>query len=118
MSELIFALMLWLDDATPYDVGITQPKVVLLTNWELCEHYGVTSITLCDRMKLKGFYDRDGTIYMLKGFNPDNEYDQSRLLHELVHYVQWENGQQARCIGALWKSKRIACKINGASRMT
>lgn len=46
-----------------------------------------------------GFYNERHTIYLYAGFSETDPRDQARLLHELVHYIQWHNGKN---VGGCW----------------
>lgn len=50
-------------------------------------------------MQLKGFYNERLTIYLHGSFDNAKPAYQSWLLHELVHYIQWHNGEH---IDACW----------------
>ncbi|MCW9023574.1 MAG: hypothetical protein OQK73_02720 [Gammaproteobacteria bacterium] len=54
-------------------------------------------------LKVKGIYDKAVTIYLRNDFNLVGVEDRSRLLHELVHWVQWANGKNeiSHCMGNL-----------------
>ena len=66
----------------------------------MCQLFGIDDKFRCDVSGLKGFYNEDQTIYMGIDFDPANSHHVSRLLHELVHYVQYQNGEgKERCRG-------------------
>ena len=71
--------------------------------YQLCQRYGVPNQRNCAALKVKGIYDKAFTIYLRNDFNPLGIEDRSRLLHELVHWVQWANGKNevSNCMGNL-----------------
>lgn len=103
MADIISALLLWIGTHTSYAVGQFHPNVAMVEPYRLCRLYGVPNQELCRDLKLKGIYDKDYTIYLRYDFEPDNVEDRARLLHELVHWVQWSNGhnEKTQCMGQL-----------------
>lgn len=102
MAELILSLFVWIGANSEYDVGFPQPIVVMTTQHNMCQLFGIDDMFRCDVSGLKGFYNEDLTIYLGTDFNADNPHHVSRLLHELVHYVQYKNGVgQGMCRGNL-----------------
>jgi hypothetical protein len=102
MNELLLGLLVWIGDNTPYLAELPAPQVTLVSESELCQAYGVERLADCRVLGLRAFYDKQGTIFLREGFDPDDPVDQSRLLHELIHHVQWDNGaNEYRCLGHL-----------------
>jgi hypothetical protein len=101
MEALMLSMVAWLNLHTEYDTRINLPNVVLVQNDQLCRSYGITDGGVCKATRLKGFYDKDLTIYLDIDFDPNNRKHQAHLLHELVHYVQWHNGEGGDCWGML-----------------
>lgn len=102
MVETIFAMMLWIEANTDYKVSSIQPNVVITEPSNLCVAYGINSQGGCQAMRLLGFYDKEVTIYLRNDYQHGNVEHASRLLHELVHYVQWSNGKhKTTCLGEL-----------------
>ena len=102
MNELIFALLTWIGNHTDYEVKLNLPNIVLTEKYNMCTQYGISQKTNCDASGLMGFYNKKVTIYLHDDFNFHESIDASRLVHELVHYVQWKNGEQKRrCLGHL-----------------
>ena len=100
MSELMMALMVWIGANSNYNTHIELPNVVFTTQHNMCALYGIHDKGRCDDARLRGFYDKDLTIYMDVDFDTSDPHSRSQLLHELVHYVQWSNGRQATtCLG-------------------
>jgi len=92
MDALILVLLGWLNLYTEYDTNVELPNIVITEQANMCAQYGINDPGICQATKLKGFYDKRYTIYLHPDFDPMNEVDRSRLLHELVHYLQWQNG--------------------------
>lgn len=99
MDALILALLGWLNLHTEYDTYVDLPNIVITEQANMCARYGIHDAGTCAATHLKGFYNKRATIYLHPDFNPADQRDQSRLLHELVHYLQWKNGQN---VGACW----------------
>src|SRR5262249_30358602 len=52
--------------------------------------------------RLQAFYNfANASIYLLDDWRPTELYDQSVLIHELVHHLQQKNGVKMRCPAAL-----------------
>ena len=102
MKETIFVLLSWIGSHSNYDISQTSPNIVLTTRHNLCALYGIQQKSQCDSSGLAGFFDKNLTVYLPTSFNFESDHDQSKLLHELVHYVQWVNGQNKHtCLGQL-----------------
>lgn len=101
MDALILALIGWLNLNTEYDTRVELPNVVITEEANLCRQYGIDKQGAFKATRLRGFYDRDLTIYLHADFDPKRKQDQTLLLHELVHYIQWHNGQSKECWGLL-----------------
>ncbi len=101
MDALILSMMAWLHFHTGYDTQVELPNVAITEVGNLCVNYGVQAAN-CEAMQLKGFYNERHTIYLHGNFQHQNLIDQSRLLHELVHYIQWHNAEHNdSCWGVL-----------------
>ncbi|MFW2373572.1 MAG: DUF6647 family protein [Gammaproteobacteria bacterium] len=102
MNELIFSLLLWIGDHSSYDIYLQHPNIAQLTPHNLCQHYGIDHKDRCEGMRLIGFYDTRQTIFLRTQFDSNSLNQQSHLLHEMVHYVQWSNGLDSDyCLGQL-----------------
>lgn len=91
MDALMLSLLAWVHFHTGYDVEVSLPNVTITETVNLCQNYGMTTPGHCDAIKLSGFYDERYTIYLRARFDDDKLADQARLLHELIHYIQWHN---------------------------
>lgn len=102
MDALLLALLGWIGIHTGYDTRVELPNIVITEQMNMCNQYGIQEVSTCRATRLRGFYNRDLTIYLHAGFDPANPNDQSRLVHELIHYVQWHNGRGGQeCWGKL-----------------
>jgi len=102
MKEMVFILLSWIGTNSEYNTQLHAPNVVLTTRHNMCALYGIEQKSQCDSSGLAGFYDKNLTIYLPATFDINNDHDRSKLLHELVHYVQWANGQNKHtCLGHL-----------------
>lgn len=99
MEAIMLALIGWINLNTDYDTRVDLPNIVITEEANLCKQYGIEKRSTCKATHLKGFFDKELTIYLHPDFNPDDKHDQARLLHELMHYVQWHNGRDK---GACW----------------
>ena len=102
------SLMIWISQATGWAVP-DIPKYVFLSVPEMtktayeCEKPSIENEHICSMddqdiigsdalMKPLALYDtRNETIMLPLTFDIDSPKDQSILLHELVHYIQWHN---------------------------
>ncbi len=103
MNALIIALLIWIGGNSDYAVPATQPNIAMVEPYQLCRRYGVTSQQDCTAIKLMGLYDKAYTVYLRYDFDPADMADRGRLLHELVHWVQWSNKRNEvnSCMGRL-----------------
>ncbi|WP_108257710.1 hypothetical protein [Mangrovicoccus ximenensis] len=112
MELLIDALLEWISAETGRTVaGVPPPQVVAMTPQELTQEYYADHPYLIPEdgkdERIQALYAAsdgpDGTIYILaaEAFadapefeNPqDNPVWREVLLHELVHHLQWQNGE-------------------------
>lgn len=102
MNDVIFALLTWISSQTTYSTIVELPNIVFTNRHNMCALYGIHEKGRCEAAQLKGFYDKELTIYLGLDFDINNPNHQSRLLHELVHYVQWSNNKNSStCLGQL-----------------
>ncbi len=102
MSSLMLMLLGWLNLHTDFDTQVELPNIVITEHANLCAQYGIHDKGTCEATRLVAFYDRKRTIYLHPNFDPADETDRSVLLHELVHYLQWQNGlNENACWGDL-----------------
>ncbi len=101
MDAIMLTMVAWLNLHTEYDMQINLPNVVFVEPANLCFSYGITDPGTCEATQLLGFYNKSQTIYLTSEFDITNRQHQSYLLHELVHYLQWHNGEGSNCWGNL-----------------
>ena len=102
MQDIIFTLLAWIGANSGYDVNLVSPNITMTDSYNICANYGINNKGQCEAAQLKGFYDKVLTIFLSDNFDPDDLADRSRLIHELVHYVQWANGEhKSTCLGHL-----------------
>ena len=102
MRELLLSLLTWIGSHSTYNVDLTLPNITFTEPYNLCANYGIHNKGQCDAARLAGFYDKKFTIYLPNGFQVENAKHRSRLVHELVHYVQWANHENRdTCLGML-----------------
>ncbi len=102
MHDLLLTLLIWIEANTAYNTNVILPNVTMTEPYNVCAIYGINHKGQCDAAKIIGFYDKNVTIYLQHNFRTENKVDQSRLLHELVHYLQWSNGKnKTTCLGHL-----------------
>ncbi len=102
MQDIVILMLIWIGSQTPYDIHGSLPNIVLTEENNICKNYGIDNKGRCQAASIKGFYNKRYTIYLPNHFDIASVEDQGRLLHELVHYVQWSNGKQnSTCLGHL-----------------
>jgi hypothetical protein len=102
MQDLMVILLTWIGAHSSYNVDLVLPNVTMTNSYNICVNYGINNKGQCEAARLKGYYDKNLTIYLPNDFDPQDPVDRSRLVHELVHYVQWANNKQkTTCLGHL-----------------
>jgi hypothetical protein len=95
-TELVSTLAEWIGAHTNYDVAPTLDDPPRLSFCRVGEIIKYDSSDLVVDASLRAAYDLSSrTIYLVLPWHPENIPDQSRLLHELVHDVQFANRQWA-----------------------
>ncbi len=94
MVDLMFALLLWLETNTNYDIP-DIPPVEFVSRKDLQKLTGGEIGSFSEAVA--AFDLERKVIYLPKNFNYSNTLDQSRLLHELVHWLQVVNNVAYRC---------------------
>ena len=95
MDKVVLALLLQLSLYFPqYEHPIELPQIYYIDYVELS--------TLCNTIKrirgCAGITAHGYVIYLQKGFNTFSIVHKSFLAHELMHYVQWYNGERSDSI--------------------
>lgn len=102
MQDILVSLMTWITLQTPYSLPQTTPNLSFNEPSNICSNYGINSRGQCEAAKLVAFYNTRRTIYLPLSFQLQKIQDRAKLLHELVHYVQWANNEHKRtCLGKL-----------------
>ena len=103
MNEILFSLMMWIGQNSQYDVFLNLPNISQVEPANMCRQYNRNNNQYCDPEKLIGFYNKQNTVYLGLDFSTNTLNQQSQLLHELVHYVQWENmyPNESYCLGQI-----------------
>ena len=97
MKSVIAFMLLWIGANTNYNVDLPHPTVVMMTQTELEHRYGKDHGP--GGGTGKGFYSRKSdTIYINNDFDIHDPWKKSVLFHELMHYVQDQNGFEANCV--------------------
>jgi len=94
MLDLMLALMLWLETNTNYNIPDTPP-VEFVSREDLQKLTGGEIETFLEAVA--AFDLERKVIYLPEDFNYQNVLDQSRLLHEMVHWLQVVNNIPYRC---------------------
>lgn len=99
-APLLIELTDWIARNTDYDVSVTlasPPAIRACSIGETISYEGVETVVAAD---LRGAYSlTDRTIFLVSPWSPDNIADRARLLHELVHDVQFQTARW-RCAQA------------------
>lgn len=101
MNETVAVLLMWINLNTSMIPPDEAPNLVFTEAHNMCMQYGINNKNQCRNMRLAGFYNRHNTIYLPVDFDRRSQAHQSKLLHELIHYVQWKNGLGQGCRGKL-----------------
>ena len=101
MDQFIAATLIWLAGQMGLPPHIEPPTVVYMSQGEL-RNLSSHSHQLGDRYSVGGMYNaRDNLIYLPQGFDMENPFSQSVLVHELVHYLQDSRNLRFECAGAI-----------------
>jgi hypothetical protein len=108
MKELTLALLMWIGGHTSMTVGGSDaPQVVQIDQHQLVRilYDGNLPQGLdIDSVTVEGLYNfRDGNIYLSKNVDLTTPAGRAVLVHELVHYLQYQRGldQSVPCMRAL-----------------
>ena len=102
MQDILLSLLAWIGTHTSYNIPLQLPNLSLNEPYNICANYGINNKGQCEAAQLKAFYNKKNTIYLPLDFDIKTREDQARLVHELVHYVQWANHEQKKkCLGQL-----------------
>lgn len=101
MPTIVAGFIDWIVGKTGWATSGT-PLIRLASNAQLAKmFYGWDDKLNNDDLNgihMHGLYSRKNRIiYLIDTWNPDNLFDRSLLLHELVHYLQMQNKVEADC---------------------
>jgi hypothetical protein len=98
MEELILSLLMWLGSNTAYSIPQELPKIDYRSQ-EALQTMRRGAEAQESQLEVRALYDPlSRTIFLRNDFNPDSKEDQAYLLHELVHFLQFENRRSFVCI--------------------
>jgi hypothetical protein len=102
MKEIIMALMIWIGANTNYNVDVLEPKILFVTQDQLEQaYYGGEKY---EGVTLHGFYDTKLNLIILPDtWDRTDSWNQSVLLHEMIHYLQDVNQIKYPCIEEMEK---------------
>ena len=102
MNEIMLSFLVWIGANTSHNTNLNLPNIVMTNQHNMCANYGINHKQRCEAMRLKGFFNKELSIYLRPDFDENNPHHLSQLLHELVHYVQFQNMKTEHyCLGAL-----------------
>jgi hypothetical protein len=96
MNAMIITLIGWIAANSNFAV-VDPPRILLIPKHEMGELYYRASEEN-KFFQLQAFYNfTNATIYLPDTWRPTELYDQSMLLHELVHHLQAQNNVKVPC---------------------
>jgi hypothetical protein len=114
-SELAIALLMWINSNSSFDYNLDElPKIKKVTKVDIAQvAFGkaLPAAVNPDTLGIKGLYNfNDQTIYILDTLDLNAEKDRAILLHELVHFLQYQYGDDkgAKCKNEL---ERLAYRL-------
>ncbi len=111
MNMLIRVLLVWINGVTGLPVGDKLPSIRLESPATIQEFVNPEQSHPNDaqiEQALAYFDTRRDEIVLRRGWQPDNPFDVSILVHELVHFMQDEAGRLYPCPGAREKDAYAA----------
>lgn len=104
-EDLMRALLGWINDNSSYNYDLVSlPNIVKVSNIEIAQiAFGKELPAAIDpgSLGIKGLYNfNNKTIYILDTLDLAQEQDRAILLHELVHFLQYQHSED----------KEVACK--------
>jgi len=96
-NELIVALINWINKNSSFDYQIDEIPALVKVSQEVIMKLSVgikmpASINQ-NSAEIKGLYNfNQKSIYILDNFDMNNEVDRAILVHEIVHFLQFEHG--------------------------
>lgn len=92
-NELAVELLRWINNRSSFEIKIDEiPKVIKVTDHEMAEIAFGTKASLAQMSrKINGLYNfNEKSVYILDSLDLNSEKGKSILLHELVHYMQYQ----------------------------
>lgn len=111
MNMLIKALLVWISGVTGLPAGEDIPSIRLESSARIQEYVNPQRPHLADDSgegALAYFDSRRKEIVLQEGWRPDDPFDVSILVHELVHFMQDEAGRLYPCPAAREKEAYVA----------
>ena len=101
MKEILTALLLWIGTNSTYNIDIPLPTVIFMEQEQMEKiYYGPDKEVGAGR--LYGFYNLEKDIIVLQaGWDRNDPWHLSILLHEMVHYVQDTNNIEYQCVAQM-----------------
>jgi hypothetical protein len=95
MKDVVAAVLMWLGQATAYEMPATPPSI------EVEAHAAIQQIQGVSHGDFYGFYDPDANrIVLSERLDLDTDRGRGKLVHELIHWLQDETGLKSyRCYG-------------------
>jgi hypothetical protein len=97
-NQLASELLNWINQHSSFDYSVDQiPKVKTVTARKIAEiDFGraLPKAVNSESLKIFGLYNfKEKTIYILETIDLNTEKGKAILLHELVHYIQYQTGK-------------------------
>lgn len=110
-SEMLAELIRWIGDHADYDVTLAlrdPPDVRFCSAGEIIRYEGKDAVV---DPELYGVYDRiERAIFLVRPWNAANTEHLGRLLHELVHDLQFQNVEWPCKQKPEWEAYRLQAK--------
>ena len=101
MKEVLLSLMIWISqNSALVNEGLVAPEVKRVSNDTLAQimFQGDVPAGYDENGLMALFNHHDDTIYVSERIQLETDYGQSVLLHELVHYMQFNQGEHKKVI--------------------
>lgn len=107
-GELAAGLLGWINNHSSFDFDLENiPNIEKVTSTQIAEvAFGgeLPEAVDPDSLQIFGLYNfNDGSVYLLDSIDLDSDEGKGILLHELVHYLQYQTGvdKDAKCMNEL-----------------
>lgn len=132
MKALVITLILWINQNSIFDHQLngTLPQVKQVSADQLIsamlDNNVLKNISAADLDAVREdvaaiYHPGHNTIYLRENIDLSTDYGKSALVHELIHFIQYQNGQHhsVPCIAALereaYKIQRIYMEQHGVA---